>query len=201
MNRGIYGRSKANGQGVGLQRWTLGFDYADGKNPPTSSISVGVSGMQQFARRIVPGKSCLLTSIDAFIAGNNSNVQKIEAAVADEAYATATPKPNNLIGISSYGGAASGGNAPALQAVLDATPRWTSVPMCMWLKGGVPVWLIVKVGNGCALYAQDYAGGTPIADCYEQNASDTQGYFVSELNITWVQSTTKLWAIRGSMIA
>jgi hypothetical protein len=200
MNKGAFGISSgASGHSIGLQTWTLGYQYVD--ETPANTDTPGAGSVRQYAVRIVPKRSCLLASIDVFCKGNASNVHKLEAAIADDAPVAGAgdvSKPGKLIAISAYGGAAGGANAIVLQAVQDTTPRWVSIPMARWLEGGVPVWLIAKMGYAGSIYYDDY--GTAVqSDFYEQNAADTQGYFVSELNITWVAST-KRWMIRGSGI-
>jgi hypothetical protein len=204
MNRGFFGvRSKANGQGAGLQRWTMGFDYASQTEPPSGSESLAANTFKQYAVRIIPSKSCLLASIDIFVAGNASNVQLVTAGIASDgmtAAAGGVSKPTLITAVNAYGHALTGSFPQCDSGLLDATPRWVSVPMTVWLKGGVPVWLIGLVGNGCAIYYNDYASGSVLSDCYEESASNGVAYLVCEANITWTQST-KMWAIRGSLIA
>ncbi len=144
---------------------------------------VAVSAARQVFRKVTLASAALLVSVDVYCNGDASHAQSVLAAV----FSDNAGVPLNVIGTLAYeslSGSFSG------SAVLNATPRWVSVPMNMWLTAGT-YWLQVLVSNGLTLY-YDASGG--------DFALSTGSTWPFDSSLNAPANSTRKYSIRGSII-
>jgi hypothetical protein len=167
------------GSGGFLSQSYVGYNTAGG-----TTDAVAVSSYKQVYKQITLASPGLLTSIDAYVKGNLTNVQALYCAVVDDNAGV----PGKVIALNA--GETNGGTT-LVNVAMNATARWIALPIGVWLPAGT-YWIAITAGNEITLH-------------YDGSGGD----FTSVLGATWFEpelvggastNSSRKYSVRGSLI-
>lgn len=149
----------------------------------TMGASYETAANRIFFKKVTIAAACFLSSIDAVLKGNGSNIRGLAAGV----YADNSNAPGLLIA-RSFGPGSSG----VEETFMNTTARWLSQPCGIYLPAAT-YWLAVMLvnANGVISIAYDASVGT-------DKTSDPGGSWLADASLTTINSTTNRYSIRGN---
>lgn len=167
----------AAGGGGALTQSYIGYNTVG-----ASTETVASPNYTTYFKQATVATAALVTSIDAYVKGNASNVQGIWAALLDDNAGA----PGKILAI--HAGQTSS-SLPVLPALFTATSRWVASPIGCYVAAGT-YWLGLIIGNAMSIN-------------YDTGGSD----YTAANNVTWFNENskgaagTRNYSIRANLIS